>query len=411
MLDNLISKAKSLGFAAEIFYIKRNEFSINSEKQIYSRNLKEEGYGLRIFKDKKVGFAFSTNLNDELLDNAIKSWKISEKDDANEIPQISTVNKLQLFTEFDKKDVCISLFENLNELKTLMNVISIYTEAHESEVGIVNTEGVNISENRSGVTVGIVANNKEGANVSPEIYEYRSFRDPSFNIDEIKEDIKFRINITKNRQKFDKRTDTVILTPKAISELLVPLLSYAITEENNYRGKTPLKENMDIKSGLKIIDDPTIPNSLYSRSFDSEGQQSKTNVIIDGKVKTFLNNWYWSLKAKKQETSSASRSYSTIPSISPSNIKIDFNEKLSADENYVVVDQVQGVHTSNFDTGDFSVVASVAWLSKEEKGIREMILTGNILNLLKGIEAEDHKYKQYNNVLTSNILVKGIYLT
>ncbi len=411
MLDSLISKAKSLGFAAEIFYIKRNEFSINSEKQIYSRSLEEEGYGLRLFKDKKVGFTFSTTLNNELLDNAIRSWKISEKDDANEIPQISNINKLQLFNEFNKKDVCINLFENLKELKTSMNVISIYTEAHTSEVGIINTEGASISENRSGITVGIVANNKEGANVSPEIYEYRSFRDPSFDIDEIKEDIKFRVNITKNRQKFDKKIDSVVLTPKAISELLVPLLSYAISQENSYRRKTPLKEDMDIKSGLKITDDPTINGSLYSRSFDSEGQQSKTNVIIDNNMKTFLNNWYWSLKTRKQETASASRSYSTIPSISPSNIKIDLNEKLSDDENYVVVDQVQGVHTSNFDTGDFSVVASVSWLSKDEKGIREMILTGNILNLLKGIMAEDRKYKQYNNVLTGNILVKGIYVT
>jgi PmbA protein len=411
LLNNLISRAKSLGFAAELFYIKRDEFSINSEKQIYSKSLKEEGYGLRIFKEKKVGFAFSTSISDELLENAIKSWKVSEKDDANELPLVRNINKLQLFREFNKKDVCIKLFESLNELRTSINVISIYTEAHTTEVGIINSEGSYVNENRSGITIGVVANNKEGSNVSPEIYEYRSFRDPSFNVDEIKDDIKFKVNITKNREKLNKKVDEVILTPKAISELLVPLLSYAISEENNYRGKTPLKEGMSIKTGLKIIDDPTIPDSLYSRSFDAEGQPSKTNVIIDNTVKTFLNNWYWSLKSKKQGTASAARNYSTIPSISPSNIKIEFNEKLSEDENYVIIDQIQGVHTSNFDTGDFSVVTSVAWLSKDEKGIREMILTGNILNLLKGIKAEDSKYKQYNNAITGNIMVKGIYLT
>jgi PmbA protein len=101
----ILDKAKNQGYSAEIFYVKRTEFSINEEKQIYSRFLNEEGYGLRVFKDGKVGFAYSTRLDENLLDNAIKSWKVSERDDANQIPTPNKVNYLNLYKKFDLSEV------------------------------------------------------------------------------------------------------------------------------------------------------------------------------------------------------------------------------------------------------------------------------------------------------------------
>ncbi|AOL16749.1 hypothetical protein BFU36_08580 [Sulfolobus sp. A20] len=415
MLDKILSKAKSLGYSAEIFYMRRDEYSLELERQSRSRELTEEGYGLRVFKDKKMGFAYSTVLSESLLDRAIKSWKVSEADNSNEIPRGDKVNvKIPLYYDFDKVEVCKEFIQSFNDMK--VNFVNITCESYINEVGIVNTEGLDQRESRSGIVLSVFANYKDGNVVTPEIHEVKSSRRPSFEIvEEMKRDLEFKVNVSKKRSKLEDliskrggKLSVVIFTPKASSILIGPLLAHAVSQENAYRGKSSIKEGMEINAGLKIIDDPTIPNSIYSRSFDGEGLQSKVNVIIDNEVKMFLNNWYWSLKAGKEPTASAARSYTSIPYISPTNIKIEHREKLSEDEDYLVVDEIQGVHTSNFDTGEFSVVTSVSWFSKSNEGVRETTLTGSLVNLLRGIIAESNNVKQYRNIITGDLLISGL---
>ncbi len=395
--------------------MKRDEYSLELERQARSKELIEEGYGLRVFKDKKIGFAYSTILSESLLDKAIESWKISEADNSNEIPKGDKVSvKLPLYYDFDKVEVCKEFVQSFNDMK--VNFVNVTCESYVSEVGIVNSEGLDERELRSGIVLSVFANYKDNDVVTPEIHEVRSSRKPSFEIvEEIKRDLEFKVSVTKKRSKLEEmiskrggKLSSVVFTPKASSILIGPLLAHAMSQENVYRGKSSVKEDMEINAKLRIIDDPTISNSIYSRSFDGEGLQSKVNILIDNRVKTFLNNWYWSLKAGKEPTASASRSYTSIPFISPTNIKIEHKEKLNEDEDYLVVDEIQGVHTSNFDTGEFSVVASVSWFSKSNKGVREITLTGTLLNLLRGIIAESNNVKQYRNIITGDLLISGL---
>ncbi len=411
LLDKVISKAKSLGFSAELFYVNRREFSIRIERQYSSRDLLEEGYGLRVFKDRKMGFAFSTKLSESLLDDALNAWKISEEDDANQIPPPSKVNYLPLAKEFDLREVALKYVEELKELYEVVNVIAISSEAYESTVGVVNSEGLEVEEKRRGVSLVAMANSREGSSVSPEVIEYRSFRDPSTKIDDMISDVKTKVSVTKNREKINGKVEAIVLTPKAAAELVVPLLSYAISRENQFRGKSPLKPGLQLNEGLKVVYDPTLTNSLYSRSFDGEGQGSKVNTVIEGEVKGFLSNWFWALKSKSEHTASASRSYVSTPGISPSNLVIDYKESLDDGENYLVVDQVQGVHTSNFDTGEFSVTAPVAWFSKDMRGMRDVIITGTLVELLRGIQAEGKEKRLVDNVLTGDLLVRGLHVS
>jgi PmbA protein len=411
LLDKVISKAKNLGFSAELFYVKRREFSVRIERQYSSKDLFEEGYGLRVFKEGKMGFAFSTRPSESLVEDAISAWKVSEEDEANQIPLPSKVNYLPLAKEFDLREVTLKYVETLRELYDSVNVITIHSEAYESTVGLINTEGLHVEERRKGISVVVMANSKEGTNVSPEIVEYKSFRDPSTDVGDLIEEVKAKVDATKNREKIKGKVDALILTPKAVAELVFPLLSHAVSRENQFRGKSPLRQGMQVNEGLKVFDDPTLQDSVYSRSFDGEGQGSRINVVIDKEVKGFLSNWFWALKSKSEHTASASRSYLTTPGISPSNLVIEHKDLLESGENYLVVDQVQGVHTSNFDTGEFSVTAPVAWFSKDMKGVRDVIITGNLVDLLRGIEAEGKERKLVDNVLSGELLIRGLHVS
>jgi len=72
----------------------------------------------------------------------------------------------------------------------------------------------------------------------------------------------------------------------------------------------------------------------------------------------------------------------------------------------VVVDQVEGVHTSNFDTGEFSVTASVAWDGKG--GLREFVLSGDLRSLLRGVAGAAGERRRYGRVVSAPLLVQGL---
>ncbi|ARM76237.1 TldD/PmbA family protein [Acidianus manzaensis] len=410
---NIIEKAKDLGYSAELIYINREEYSIEEGDQTYSRYLNEEGYGLRVFKDGKVGFAYSTKLSDSILENAIESLKVSQSDDANKIPPYNKPNYINLYYDFDLIEVAKEKIKELEDIKKeKINVINLNSTTWISKIGIINTEGLDVYEKRSGISVSASGNYKEAGYVGPEIYEYMSFRNPKTDIQQLKEKLVDKVMITKEKNKLDFKPKSVILTPKATYSLIFPLLRYAISTENYYRGRTPFKEGESINDKLKIIDDPTIKESIYSRSFDAEGQQSKVNTIIDGEIKTFLSNTYWANKTKRENTASASRSYATTPIIYPSNISISYKEEYDNldDENKIYIDEVQGVHTSNFDTGEFSVVGSFSWIIKGGKKIslREIVITSTLKDLLKNIVASTKKREIQGNIITGNLEILNV---
>ncbi|MFP3063930.1 MAG: TldD/PmbA family protein [Sulfolobus sp.] len=404
----IINKAKSLGYQAEVYSIKLKQVQIKGGDQKHALFLSDSGYGVRVIKDGKIGLAYSTRLDEKLLDLAIESLKPSKEDEFNVIPSRENVEKLPL-KYFDINDAFDKLSEILNsveEIRDTANITSDYYEAINSIIKVVNTDGIDVEEERSLVNVSLSFVFKRDNFVSPEIYESISSRD--FNNLDIKgllERVKEKAEIFKDYKSVGKKFNEVILTPKAISTLLSPLLSFAVSLENGYRNRSPLMEGEYIKEGLVIIDNPRIPYAPYSRSFDGEGLPSKVVKIIDTSFVKYLSNTYWSLRAGKENTHSSVRSYATLPVISTSLVEIDVNEK--AEEDTVVIDEVQGVHTSNFATGQFSVTAPVAWY--KGVAVKNLTLTGSLKCMLKGIIGSvGNKKEIYGNVYTYPLKIKGI---
>lgn len=405
----VIQRAKDLGYSAEIFMAELEEVQVKREKQYQNMHIFERGFGLRIIKDGKLGFAYGNKL-DNLLDLAIDSLKASKEDKFNILPSPEKVNKMNLkFFDISEGEERIKELMNYgNEIREIVNVISEYYSALNLKVKVVSTEGIDVEEDRSLISFSIAYNVKSDTEVSPEIYEYIASRDPKMlDMEKIEDKVMLMRKIYgRKREKLEKKLTSVKFTTKALAELLVPLFSSSISLENYYRGKTPLKEGETINPSLEIIDNPLMSNAPYSRSFDTEGLPSKLNVLIkEGKVVKFLSNTYWSLKTGKENTHSSSRNYSTLPIISPSILEVNVKEK---SENEIVIDQVQGVHTSNFDTGEFSVVASITWNEKEEKAYRELTVSGNLKDLLRGIEGKSGEKEIYGNLYSPSLVIKGI---
>ncbi|MEM0363927.1 MAG: DNA gyrase modulator, partial [Sulfolobaceae archaeon] len=85
-IHSLVTLAKQLGIQAEVFYIKVKSTELSKEKQYYGMFNYEEGLGVRVIKDKRMGFSYGNKLDYRLLDMAIEASKVVEADEANQLP-------------------------------------------------------------------------------------------------------------------------------------------------------------------------------------------------------------------------------------------------------------------------------------------------------------------------------------
>ncbi|BFI73916.1 TldD/PmbA family protein [Sulfurisphaera ohwakuensis] len=405
----IVQKGKELGYSIEVFMAELRAVQIKRERQYQNMNILDRGYGIRIIKDGKLGFAYGNRL-DNLLDLALDSLHASKEDKFNVLPSPEKISKLNL-KMFDIANAQTKINDYLafgDEIREYVNVVSEYYEVMNLKVKIVSSEGIDVEEERSLSSISLSFNIKNDIEISPEIYEYATSRSLNINLDNLKGNIlKMKEIFKKKRVKLEKPISEGIFTPKALSELFSPLFSHAISLENYYRGKSPLKEGEIINEKLEISDNPLISDAPYSRSFDAEGLPSKINYLIkDGKITQFLSNTYWSLKANRENTHSATRNYSVLPYISPT--ILDINVKSGSDNEGIFIGQVQGVHTSNFDTGEFSVVIPIAWNEKEGTAYKELTLSGNLKDFIKGIEGSVGEKTIYGNLSTSALRVKNV---
>ena len=151
-------------------------------------------------------------------------------------------------------------------------------------------------------------------------------------------------------------------------------------------------------SKVTIADYGNMPNGYNSTMFDEEGVPTrKTNVIEDGKLKTYLHNTSSAIRHKTQTTGNAGL-------ISPSawNIVLEKGKCEQGD----VTDIKKGLYISNvwytryqnYSTGDFSTIPRDAAFIIENGGFKQAVknirISDNMLNILKNIDRVGKGFKQ-----------------
>ncbi|ACP48451.1 peptidase U62 modulator of DNA gyrase [Sulfolobus islandicus Y.N.15.51] len=415
MYDKLISRAKLMGISLEIFSLKLKEYTISKEKFYIPENVEEIGYGIRVIDDKsRMGYIYMKKLDENTLEQALKISKLGEPDKANVLPQKQPINKMSDYEV--NPDVIKDVMISLRELEENVNLTTISASAINYEVSIFNTEGVEVREKRGVYLVQAVASKN-----TPEVYEILVSKDPKIPVNKLKENLLEKIKIMENRERLEGKRD-VVFTQKALNELLSTALPKLFSARSFHKGTTPFKLGEIINEGLEIIDDPLDSSLPFSRSFDDEGNPSKVvNITDKGEVRSPLTNSYWSVKLTIENTSSASRqldsivpSYTIPPSIGSSNIVIRHNNVESdIEDNSVVVDQLEGVNTIDYSCGDFSLIANVSWLNEKgnKTGLKEVMITGNIKQLLKNLVSSSKDVENYGKIISGKLRVSDLSIS
>jgi PmbA protein len=139
--------------------------------------------------------------------------------------------------------------------------------------------------------------------------------------------------------------------------------------------------------------------------------------VEKGVLRNFLYDNYYAKKEGRESTGNASRAgYTSTPNIEPTNFRItpgstSAEQLLSETDEGLLVYYLQGAHSSNPVSGEFSVVATPAWKIKNGEIVhssRGVMLAGNIFEVLKNISVVANNERKMGHLVAPWLLVENV---
>lgn len=384
----------------------------------------ELGIGIRVIKDNKQGFAFTSD-TDKLEKTglqAIDNTKLTKVDEDYSFAEVEKVNEVK--NVYDNKFNDLSLDESVEFLKDTIAVASDSGcevtgsgfSASEGRSLIINSNGVSIEDEGTGFGLGLSVTIQKDGEIAT---AYNSQSSRFFDIDgeKLANSVCDLAKSSLNTKPVETGDYDVVLDYYAAVGLLQTFIS-AFNGENVLRGRSILKNKLGSEianPALSIIDNPLLEKGMNTAKCDGEGSVSrKTDLIKDGVLNSFLYDLYNARKSNVETTSNGLRgSYLTTPMISPTNLEFKFSEMkdLTEIDEGVLTTSVLGAHTANPISGDFSVEASNAF--KIENGelsdpINKAMISGNIFEIMKTVDGLNTEVKQYGSFIIPKLLVHDL---
>jgi len=412
-LTDLIAKAQDLGAEDVEFYY---EVSEDNSIEVYEGEVESlesahsKGLGIRVFVEGKMGFAYTTNFNDGVIEKVIKeaiaNAKIAVEDEHRtladgdyEYKELDIYNPQ--FSESsveDKIDLILKMEQAALEYSDkIESVISVGYGDNISEITIANSKGLNQSykSNTCYAYLYVMASEGEEKQTASALSYGRSL-DKLTPVQTGEEAAENAIKLLGGKQ-VNSQEAPVIFTPE-VGSMFLYLLASTLTAEAVQKGRSLFVDKLNevvAANKVNIIDDGTLEAGLATAPFDDEGVPCvPTNIIEDGLLKNYLYDIYTANKDKVESTGNAQRSYRGIPNVAPSNFYLAAGEEKPVDiiggvENGFYVHKVIGLFSgANTISGDFSVGATGQWIENGEikQAVSEVTIAGNLIDFLKDIE-------------------------
>ena len=409
----VVDKAQGLGAdQSEAFLIMSKDLTIDvREGSVETLKLAEDrGLGVRVFKNGRVGFAYTSNLGnsavDEIIRQALANSDKTSPDEFNFMPKPGgPYTPLNLFDPEIQK---VSVEEKINIAKTLeksakgvdkriaITERSSYFDA-EYEVTLANSLGIASSYRGAycGGYADVVAEEDGDSQTGFAISMILNFKDldPEKVGREAAEKAVRKLGAkTINTQK------AVIVFDPYIATSFLGVIAPALSAEAVQKGKSLFGGKVGRKVAsekITIVDYGSMPGGIASAPFDGEGvPTTKTVLIGSGELKGYLHNTYTAAKDGVLSTGNGTRSsFKSTPEVGATNFYIepgDINpDNLINDIGAgLYITDVMGMHTANPISGDFSVGAAGIRIENGRftKPVRGVAIAGNILELLNNVE-------------------------
>jgi len=411
--------------------------NVNIERGQIARSSRiiDRGLGVRVIVNKAVGFSYTNILEskaaiEEVVLKALSSAKASKPDkDWQGLPAKKSFAPVE--NTYDSKIVELRS-EDLVKIASMMlqaagktskRVFPIEGGAGASLLSqaIANSNGIASFDQGTIIECSLATIGHGGGEVTPECFEFNAGR--SYNVDPEwvgKEAARLAVSALKAKKTETKSTN-VIFTQFALQQLLYYTLINAVKADYVQRNQSAFKDKIGEKVASEIVtifDDGLLRGGLRSWKFDGEGvPQQKTLVMEKGILRNFIYDNYTAKKEGKESTGNATRAgYLSTPNIEATNFhlvagNISPEELIGEVNEGLLVYYLQGAHSSNPASGEFSVVATPAWKIQNGEiayATKGAMLAGNIFQVLKGISALANNERKVGQLVAPWVLVENV---
>jgi PmbA protein len=394
------------------------------------------GYCIRIIKDNRLGFSYSTNMDemDTVVENAIEASRYSEPDDYLELPsaiQPSAISQPLIFDNAiaslseDEAINCTLLIESsaFNEDNRIKKIRKASGSFSTNNTYIVNSLGINAHYQSTGCSAQLMAIAEEGSE-SQLGWDYQGSRFlNNVSFEEVGRTAAHRATQLLGARKINSIKGFVLLDNSVSTEFL-GILSSALSSESVQKKKSMLagkKGDMVMSNRFNIIDSGLLDRKLGSKPVDDEGVPTSHKILIEkGILNSYLYNTYTAKKDGISSTGNAVRGgFTGIPTVGHTNLYIepvskeytnDFHGLVKAVNKGLYVIETMGMHTANPISGEFSVGVSGLWIENGEikHPVKEAVISGNILDLFKKVVMVGDDLRFYGNIGAPSLLIEEI---
>ncbi len=389
------------------------------------------GYSLRVIKDQRLGFSFSTDMQDadRVIENALEASRWTETDEYLYLPELYGRNPLDIF---DKE------ISEIGEEAALRKALAIESAALDTDgritkvrkasasfsvknVMIMNSKGVHDTYAATSCTAQLMVVAEDG-NDSQMAWDFEGSRFlREVNFENVGETAARRALLLLGAKEFQASKADVILDNSVATEFL-GLFASLLSSESVQKGKSLLAGRVNrvvVSPVISIYDDGGIPLKLGSRPFDDEGvATSKKFLIKDGVLLGYLHNCYTARKDGVMSTGNAVKgSFSALPTVGPLNLCVSVSPDVvhtgglsSLIDKGLYVTDAMGVHTANPVSGEFSVGVSGLWIEHghQRYPVKEAIISGNLLDFFGKVKAAGDDLRFYGNLAAPSLLIADV---
>ncbi len=405
MRGEVLEMVRPLVEEAEVFESETDQLAIEFRQgKLFSQERRSgRGWGLRVIKDGKVGFAAGTNPDKlgEMVKAAIAA-SVHGNRAGFDLPKPAELKPVKIFENrvmlvtADKmvswgKELIDALGSRVPELKLDVEFGRTYRE-----VGLANTAGIDYAFQRVEFDVTVT-----GLLVQDGLFWLGDYVNLSsgahFPLHEVVGRMELLARLAKERVVLPSGDYPVVVMPTALPALLAPLLT-GVNGKYKEKGVSPLigKEGSKVLSQeITLIDNQVRPFGMATAPFDGEGVPARKNVLFDrGVFKGFLFDIATAAASGAESTGSAVRGYKRLPQPGTSNIELNpGTEELEG----VIREMKTGLVVYNFIGGGQSnllageVSLNIACGFRVEKGVvvgrvKDVCIAGNVYEMFQRVE-------------------------
>jgi PmbA protein len=400
-----------------------------------SSRIIDRGLAIRAIINKAVGFSYTNVIEskaaiEETILKALNSAKASKPDkDWHGLPAKKSFASVE--NTYDRNIVELRS-EDLVKIASLMldaaektdkRVFSIEggTGASYLSKAIANSNGIASFDHGTIIDCSLATISQQGGEVTPVCFEFNTER--NYNIDPEwvgKEAARLTVSAFKAK-KIETGNAKVIFAQSALQPLLYFTLINAVKADYVQRNQSALKGMIGEKVASEIVtiyDDGLFRGGLRTWKFDGEGvPQQKTLIIDKGLLRNFIYDDYTAKKERKESTGNATRAgYLSTPNVEATNFCFmpgnkSPEELISQVDDGLLVYYLQGAHSSNPASGEFSAVATPAWKIKNGEityATKGAMLVGNIFQVLKNISDLANNERKIGQLVAPWVLVENV---